>query len=106
MSGHDDDDIRDGNANTGNDNRVDGLEFFHPDWNKYFELGNKPFDEFTQSVKVAIPSNTLLCKYHKIVSTLYDKIQHLLIENQELASLRDFLLPMLMNGQVTFKESK
>ena len=24
-------------------------------------------------------------------------------ENQELTSLRDFLLPMLMNGQVTFK---
>lgn len=27
-------------------------------------------------------------------------------QNQELASLRDFLLPMLMNGQVTFKEDK
>ena len=27
-------------------------------------------------------------------------------ENQELASLRDFLLPLLMNGQVTFKESE
>lgn len=26
------------------------------------------------------------------------------MENQELASLRDFLLPMLMNGQVTFKD--
>lgn len=49
MSGHDNDDIRNGNVNTGNDNRVDGLEFFHPDWNKYFELTNKPFDEFTQS---------------------------------------------------------
>lgn len=49
MSGHDNDDIRGGNANTGNDNRVDGLEFFHPDWDKYFELSNKPFDEFTQS---------------------------------------------------------
>lgn len=49
MSGHNNDDIRNGNVNTGNDNRVDGLEFFHPDWNKYFELTNKPFDEFTQS---------------------------------------------------------
>lgn len=27
-------------------------------------------------------------------------------QDQELASLRDFLLPMLMNGQVTFKEDK
>ena len=48
MSGHDDNDIRNGNANTGNGNRTDGLEFFRPDWNKYFELTNKPFDEFTQ----------------------------------------------------------
>ena len=49
MSGHDNDDIRDGNANTGNNNRVDGLEFFRPDWGKYNDLMNKPFDEFTQS---------------------------------------------------------
>ncbi len=31
------------------------------------------------------------------------KIDVIKKENQELASLRDFLLPMLMNGQVTFK---
>lgn len=91
--------------------------WYYQTWKKYYDSGvffnyegkttgikNLMFDEFTQSVKVAIPSNTLLCKYHKIVSTLYDKIQHLLIEDQELASLRDFLLPMLMNGQVTFKD--
>lgn len=93
--------------------------WYYQTWKKYYDFGvffnyegkttgikNLMFDEFTQSVKVAIPPNTLLCKYHKIVSTLYDKIQHLLIENQELASLRDFLLPMLMNGQVIFKDSK
>lgn len=34
------------------------------------------------------------------------KKQHLLeIENQKLAELRDWLLPMLMNGQVTVKDS-
>lgn len=32
-----------------------------------------------------------------------EKIDIIKKENQELASLRDFLLPMLMNGQVTFK---
>jgi hypothetical protein len=31
-------------------------------------------------------------------------ISEILRENMELASLRDFLLPMLMNGQVTFKQ--
>ena len=48
MSGHDNNDIRDSNANTSNDNRVDVLEFFKPDWNKYNDLMNKPFEEFTQ----------------------------------------------------------
>lgn len=34
-------------------------------------------------------------------STLfYEKIQKNLLENQELASFRDFLLPLLMNGQI------
>lgn len=37
-------------------------------------------------------------------STLfYEKIQKNLLENQELASFRDFLLPLLMNGQIGFK---
>lgn len=49
MSGHDNDDIRDSNANAGDNDRANGLEFFHPDWDKYFELTNKPFDKFTQS---------------------------------------------------------
>ena len=48
MSGHDNNDIRDGNADISDDNNINGLEFFHPDWNKYMELINKPFDEFTQ----------------------------------------------------------
>ena len=36
--------------------------------------------------------------------TLAEKKQlQIIAENQELTSLRDFLLPMLMNGQVGFK---
>ena len=49
MSGRDNDNIRNGDANISDDNNINGLEFFHPDWNKYMELTNKPFDEFTQS---------------------------------------------------------
>lgn len=48
MSGNDNNDIRNDNVNIGNDNRNDGLEFFKPDWGKYNDLINKPFDEFTQ----------------------------------------------------------
>mgnify|MGYP002511713379 CR=1 FL=1 len=43
-------------------------------------------------------------KYGKKVQGLFDTIQKNQLENQELASLRDFLLPLLMNGQVGFKE--
>lgn len=46
--------------------------------------------------------DNLLKPFNQIVS----QIQYLQNENQELASLRDFLLPMLMNGQVTFKEDE
>jgi type I restriction enzyme S subunit len=35
---------------------------------------------------------------------MYEEIFKSQIENQQLTSLRDFLLPMLMNGQVKVKE--
>ena len=35
-----------------------------------------------------------------IVKSMYEEIFKSQVENQQLASLRDFLLPMLMNGQV------
>lgn len=44
----------------------------------------------------------VLAKFSKY-NSLLDEMVNLCIENRELASLRDFLLPMLMNGQVTFK---
>ena len=45
--------------------------------------------------------NKLKIEYNKIVNSFYTKIENNLKENQELASLRDWLLPMLMNGQVS-----
>ena len=41
--------------------------------------------------------------FHQI-NKLIEKIELCERENEELTKLRDFLLPMLMNGQVTFKE--
>ena len=48
----------------------------------------------------------LICVYDSIeeIRNFFEKIQKNSIENQELTSLRDFLLPLLMNGQVGFKE--
>jgi type I restriction enzyme S subunit len=40
-------------------------------------------------------------RFFDFVSPLEDKRQKLLQENDELESLRDWLLPLLMNGQVT-----
>lgn len=47
-----------------------------------------------------IPDQGLLKKFGAIVLDVEKKKSEILIENQQLASLRDFLLPMLMNGQV------
>lgn len=51
-----------------------------------------------------IPDPNLLKKFGDIVLDVERKKSEILIENQQLASLRDFLLPMLMNGQVKIKE--
>lgn len=40
----------------------------------------------------------------RVFNMIFEKMAILQDENKELASLRDFLLPLLMNGQVGFKE--
>jgi type I restriction enzyme, S subunit len=46
------------------------------------------------------PSNDVLQEYYSKVNSLYKKIINNAFQNQQLASLRNWLLPMLMNGQV------
>lgn len=43
--------------------------------------------------------------FNKIVEPLYKKIETNLKQNQHLTALRDWLLPMLMNGQVTVRQA-
>lgn len=50
------------------------------------------------------PTDDILIKYANLVTSLIEKLNKNRKENQELSSLRDFLLPLLMNGQVTFNE--
>lgn len=54
--------------------------------------------------QLAIPSEELLTKFASIVDVYFEKMTLNTKQNQQLASLRDWLLPMLMNGQVTFGE--
>lgn len=49
------------------------------------------------------PERSLIEKFEKITRQIDAKIENAEMENTELASLRDFLLPMLMNGQVKVK---
>lgn len=63
-------------------------------------IKNLMFDEFITWIHVPVPTDDLVTKYQETCSQYYNKIQDEFIESAELASLRDFLLPMLMNGQV------
>jgi type I restriction enzyme S subunit len=53
--------------------------------------------------KVICPSEEVLVKFSSITSDAIDKIELIKNESSELIKLRDWLLPMLMNGQVTVR---
>lgn len=67
-------------------------------------IKNLLFDMLCSDYKIIIPNEVIIRKYNEKVHRLFETIQKNQLENQELASLRDFLLPLLMNGQVSFKE--
>ncbi|MDM3856069.1 MAG: restriction endonuclease subunit S [Aphanizomenon gracile PMC649.10] len=53
--------------------------------------------------KTFMPQKTLLDKFAKIKKSIIAKQTNNVIENQQLTQLRDWLLPMLMNGQISIK---
>lgn len=53
---------------------------------------------------MVIPDEKTLLNYHEITKGIYAKISQNICENQELTCLRDWLLPMLMNGQVIISD--
>lgn len=57
--------------------------------------------KFLKDTKCVIPNKSTACQYQKVVQPLYKKIRDSIFQNQELEKLREWLLPMLMNGQVT-----
>ena len=56
---------------------------------------------FVKDYPIIIPSSNPARQFAKIAEELFIKIKQLKFENQNLTHLRDSLLPMLMNGQVT-----
>lgn len=57
--------------------------------------------KFLKDSKIIVPRKKTAIEFEEVVSNFYDKIKSNIFQNQELAALRDWLLPMLMNGQVT-----
>lgn len=93
------------------------LYFFYCSWDDIYSRGifyryegkttgikNLMLDMFLDSYRLAIPSNeALFIKFDLIVTPIFEKIQKLNLESEKLHSIKDFLLPLLMNGQVTLQ---
>lgn len=52
-------------------------------------------------MKVVIPNNRLLCKFDMTAIKIREQLQNIFKQTQTLTALRDFLLPLLMNGQAS-----
>lgn len=90
---------------------------FQQEWQRLYDAGvffgfegktsgikNFLFESFMESYHIVKPNKDLVLRYSSIAKELEKKKQSNLKQNQELAQLRDWLLPMLMNGQVRVSE--
>lgn len=59
-----------------------------------------------KSIKTILPENNVLDKFNSQMKTIFKRQDLLEIGNEKLSSLRDWLLPMLMNGQVRVRETE
>lgn len=88
-------------------------------WNSLYDAGiffgyegktsgikNFLFDSFVSSYYTVVPEESVVNKFYDIMENIQTKKQTALAENQQLAFLRDWLLPMLMNGQVKVKDAE
>jgi type I restriction enzyme S subunit len=53
-----------------------------------------------KTIEVCLPPKILIEQFTKIAEPIFEKQSSVELENQKLSALRDWLLPMLMNGQV------
>lgn len=83
------------------------LKIIEPELNKKFFQGTglKHLQkDLLKKFAIYIPTNQEREHFNKFVCPLFDTISKNQRENYLLENLRDFLLPLLMNGQVTFTE--
>jgi len=67
--------------------------------NRKTTMGHITQDHLQQS-RIVIPTIELTQRLEKIIAPMFEMTMNTEIENQQLSHLRDWLLPMLMNGQV------
>ena len=66
-------------------------------------IKNLLFESFVSKYIICMPAVELVNKFFSLAEDIHKKKQNNLKENEKFIQLRDFLLPMLMNGQVTVK---
>ena len=82
-------------------------------WNSLYDAGiffgyegktsgikNLLLDSFISSYYTVVPDESIVNQFYDFMGNIQAKKQTALTENKKLAELRDWLLPMLMNGQV------
>lgn len=67
-------------------------------------IKNLLFDNFVNGYLEVMPTLTIAKKFFEKINKINQKQNLLLKQNQQLTQLRDFLLPMLMNGQVGVRD--
>ena len=76
-----------------------GIFFNHE--GKTSGIKNLMFDQLVKDVKIALPpSDMLIEKFYDLCASIDEQKQAVLEENQKITRLRDWLLPMLLTGQV------
>lgn len=60
-------------------------------------------DTDLEDFDIVIPNSNILKRYNAVVTPYYKLITRNKFQSKELSEIRDFLLPLLMNGQVTVK---
>jgi type I restriction enzyme S subunit len=89
------------------------LYLFYLHWKRLYEYGilfnyeskttgikNLLLDDVLSSQNIIVFPEKLKAEFNKFVSPIYSEIQKKCLESTQIVALRDFLLPLLMNGQV------
>ena len=56
-----------------------------------------------KDINIVLPDQTVTNAFTRIVTNIFRRQEKLELENKQLIKLRDWLLPMLMNGQITVR---